>query len=374
MSTKISIVFGLLVGLFLILHGPVLAVQNFDTVYLPENETVNGLYFKTGTTITIDGTVNGEAYLFGQNVIVNGNINGDLIAGGGTVTVNGNISENVRAVGGTVSVSGHVGKNALVMAAQSEVEKNGKIDGNLVNLSNNTLVLGMIGGETQIFAQNIFYNSKSGQNVKLYAQDLIITKESTFSGNLDYQTQKEIPDLKKQVAGIVNFQKTGKTFVLPGANEINSVKKIGPVINWIGFLNYLIIGFLLTFIFPKQFTNVNKFLGEKPLASAVGGIVFYVFAPFILLILAITIIGIPLAILFGLGTVFLAFISRIVVGLYLGGKILNDGESKFLPLLVGLAVIHLAALLPYAGFVIKIIIVFVGTGAILLSKGGKYVK
>ncbi len=342
------------------------------TVYLPENEIVNNLYFKTGGTITIDGTVNGEAYLIGENIIVNGNINGDLIATGVTVTFNGNVSDNVRLAGGTVSISGHIGKNALIFGGQTEVEKNAVIQGNLVEFSRNTNILGKIDGEARITAANIFFNGKTGQNAKLISNNISFGNNFLVGGNLEYQAVNQIASLKPQVKGNVVFVK--RNGHLPTTNLKQLGLKLVSLISWINYLCSLIIGFLLVFVFPKQFSNINKFLAEKPLASFIFGLVFYCLIPFGLIILGLTIIGIPLAFLFIFLLVLLIFVSRVVVGLLIGSRILSDGESKFLPLLLGLTILQIVSLIPYLGLISKVLIVILGSGAVLLSKLGKYAK
>lgn len=348
------------------------AAGGYETVYLPENETVDNLYFKTGGSITIDGTVNGEAYLIGENIIVNGNVNGDLIAAGGTITVSGNISENARLAGGIVSVSGRIGKNALVIAGQTEIEKSATIQGNLVEFSGNTNVLGKIDGEVQTMAGNIFFNAKAARNVKITAENLNFGNGTTIAGDFEYQTQNEIKNLKNMVKGNINFvKKNGKLPLFP-YKQI--ALKIFSFASWISYLGSLIIGFLLVFIFPKRFTNINKFIAEKPLASFIFGLAFFALTPPGLIILAATIIGIPLAFLFILLLIFLIFVSRTVVGLAIGSRILNDEESKFLPLLLGMTILQIISLIPYLGFVSKILVIILGTGAILLSKLGKYTK
>lgn len=349
------------------------AAASYDTVYLPESMTVSGLYFKNAGTITIDGNINGETYLIGGQIIVNGNVNGDLLATGGTVAINGNVSDNVRIAGGTVSISGNVGKNVLVLAGQTEIEKAARINGNLTIASGNAQVLGTIAGQTQIAAGNLFFNGKSAGNATLWASNLKIEKQANFAQDLTYTTEKAIETIKQNVSGRADFIKTE---VVPPMISLNnkSIQTLKPFAFWASFFNYLIFGFLLTFIFPKQFGNVSRFLKEKPLASIIAGFIYYAICPIIVLILIVTLIGIPLAIIFAILTVILVFISRIVIGLYVGSQILKDEENKFLPLLLGLSLIQLLTLIPFLGFFVKILVVLLGTGGILLSKMGKYAK
>jgi hypothetical protein len=327
------------------------------TVYLPENETFYGLYFKTAETITIDGTIDGEAYLIASNVIVNGNINGDLIAIGGNIDINGAVSNNARLIGGNISISGPIGKNLLVVSGQNSIERKSMIGGNLVVIAENTRIFGKNSGEARIIASKIFYDGKSQKKVSFTGSALDIGKEADFSGNkYEYVHSSYIPS-----SYLSDFNKT-------------VASKVRIFSGFASYFSYLVFGLILAFLFPKNFTNIDRYLNEKPLASFICGLLFYCLAPLIFILLILTLIGIPVALIFVFIVVFLSFISRIVLAIFLGSKILKDEESKFLPLLLGLSIIQVTLWIPFFGWVLKILIILLGTGSILLSKCGKYAK
>lgn len=336
--------------------GKVLAMEE-KTVYLPENETFNGLYFKTAETITVDGTINGEAYLIASNVIVNGAVNGDLIAIGGNIDVNGKVSDSARLIGGNIAVSGPIGKNLLIVSVQNNIERKTVVGGNLVVAAENTRIFGKNNGEARIFANKVYYDGMSQKKVNFMSSDLEIGKEANFNGiKYEHSGSSGLP-----VSSFSDFNK-------------NVVARVRFFSGFASFFSYLVFGLILAFLFPKNFTNFDRYLNEKPLAGFICGLLFYCLSPLIFILLVLTLIGIPVALLFIFFVVLLGFVSRIVLAIFLGSKILKDEDSKFLPLLLGLSIIQIALWIPFFGGILKILIVLLGTGAILLSKFGKYAR
>lgn len=359
---------------FLTFKSPVFAKISDETVYVPENETINGLYIKLASDITVDGNINGEAYLVGKNIIINGNITGDLIAIGANIDVRGSVSENARLLGGKVSVSTPIGKNLLVVAGQMDIARKTTIGGNLVLINGDGQIFGQTNGQTKIYSGKIFYNGKAGKDAEIFSSNLNIGKDAFFSENFTYHSRKEIKNLEKQIHGKLGFTKQ-EEFFTPFSlypQNYNILSRVKSFSTFAGFFSYLVLGLILAFLFPKIFTNIDRFLNDKPLASFIFGLFFYAIFPLIFILLSITLIGIPIAVLSIFFVLILGFVSHIVVALFIGGKILKDQESKFLPLLVGLSIIQLMLFIPFFGLGFRIIIVFLGTGAILLSKFGKY--
>ncbi len=359
---------------FLTFKSPVLAKISDETVYVPENETINGLYVKVASDITVDGNINGETYLVGKNIIINGDITGDLIAIGANIDINGSVSENARLLGGKIYVSAPIGKNLLVVAGQTDIARKTIIGGNLVLINGQGQIFGQTTGQTKIYSGKIFYNGKAGKDTEIFSSNLSIGKDAFFSENLTFHASREIKNPAKQIHGNFEFIKQDEFFTPLSLyhQNYNFFSKVKSFSMFAGFFSYLVFGLILAFLFPKIFTNIDRFLNDKPLASFIFGLFFYAMFPLIFVLLLITLIGIPMALLSIFCVLILGFVSHIVLALFIGGKILKDEESKFLPLVVGLSIIQLMLFIPFFGMIFRIIIVLLGTGAILLSKFGRY--
>jgi hypothetical protein len=341
--------------LLLILLPKIVNAEN-QTTYLPEQETINGLYFKNAENITIDGTINGEAYLFGENVTVNGKINGDVLIIASNIDVNGNVSDSLRILGKQVHISGNVGKNLTILAWQTNIENKSTITGNAVLFGNKSQVFGIIQGESRITSRETYAAGKFEKTVTFVSPNISISKNNVFKQGKIIQTK----DLKDNV------------FFWPNNKFIQIISgKTRTLGNFLSFFGYLIIGLVLTFLYPKHFTNINHFLTDKPLASFIIGLIFYLVLPFIVVFIALTIVGIPISLVILTIMLVILFVSRIITALFIGSLILKDSDSKFFPLFLGLIILQLVFWIPFFGIVFKVITVITGSGALLLSKLGK---
>lgn len=80
-------------------------------VYVGRNETVNGDLVTTGGSITVDGLVRGDVIAIGGNVVVNGEVTGDAVSMGGKVSVPGRVGGEAVSLGGSIEVAGSVARD-----------------------------------------------------------------------------------------------------------------------------------------------------------------------------------------------------------------------------------------------------------------------
>lgn len=80
-------------------------------VYIGKNETVKGDLVTTGGSITVDGMVKGDVIAIGGGVLVNGEVTGDAVSMGGKVSVPGRVGGEAVSLGGSVEVAGSVARD-----------------------------------------------------------------------------------------------------------------------------------------------------------------------------------------------------------------------------------------------------------------------
>ena len=101
------------------------------------------------------------------------------------------------------------------------------------------------------------------------------------------------------------------------------------------------------------------------------GLVCLIVVPIALIILAITMIGLPLALILGALFAILLYVVKIFVGVYLGEKALRLFNKKLpIPLIwsmiAGLVIIYILFLLPFIGWLIKLAVMLWGLGVLLV--------
>ncbi|MGB3977001.1 MAG: hypothetical protein WBM02_06270 [bacterium] len=140
-------------------------------------------------------------------------------------------------------------------------------------------------------------------------------------------------------------------------------------------VTWLFISFLTALLFSKSIENTAETAAERPAQSALAGFLFHVGTLLVCLLLTVTVIGIPLAII----GVFLWIITGIfgtTAGFVLMGKLImknfRDDYSRLLVLfIVGFLVLAIIRQVPWLiGWSIWQIWGMVGIGAAMLSRFG----
>lgn len=346
-------------------------VRNSEVVTLASDQTVDKDYFATGEKVVISGIVNGDVYVFGGNVIVDGTVNGDLIAGGGTVSVTGRVTDDARIGGGQVDVSGEIGRNLTAGGGSINISQNAKIGGSLVAGGGNVNVLSALGRGATVGGGNLTLANSVGGDVTAGVGSLTLLQNANVAGDLNYWSSQPA-DIQSgaQINGQTNFhmteEKDGKSDAAAGINFGFSIYS---------FLVALIFGFIFIRFLPNFTQATADRITKKPLASLGIGFLALVTVPIFAIILAITILGIPFALLLMLFYIVDLYLAKIFVAIAVGAFLANYFKKKWglmLSFVVGLAVYCLLSLIPVLGWLAVCIITLIGFGALIVSKKTNY--
>jgi cytoskeletal protein CcmA (bactofilin family) len=347
--------------------------ENYGNVVLNADETVDRDYFAGGGNVLIHGTVNGDAYVFGGTILVDGTINGDLIVAGGTVTVAGEVKNDLRAAGGTVSVEGRIGGNVLIGSGNATLTRSSSIGGSVIAGAgimtidtpiNKNIWLGA--GETRI-------NSNLKADASIAAETVTLDTEAKVDGNLTYWSDNQIRLLSgATVSGTIRHEMVeredgGDFFGL--AIGFWLMTKIGST------LALIVIGLLLLRFFPRKTLQVSQEIEKKAFASFGWGLGTIVVTLFLCLVLAISVLGLPLSLLLGLLLAISIYISGIFVAFWIGRKLfgnLDQSKNYHWALIVGMIIFQLLSLLPVLGWLFQAVAVTAGLGALMRVKKETY--
>lgn len=357
--------------LFSFFIPPVFANGQQQNVTLEKNQTINGDYFGNGGTVTVLGTVNGDAYIAGGTVTVEGKINGDIIAGGGTVTISGS-SQNVRVAGGNITINGTVAKNITVLGGTVTIEPNAKIGGSLVATGGNVTVLSPIKKGATLGGGQIVINNTIDGDVNAATKQLTLEPQGRINGKLNY-----VSDQKVQIAQGATVTGEIKQTMPTHNNQDMRQKMVAALgIAWftfglVNFISMLIIGLLLIVFAPNYFMRVADSIVEKPWWSLGVGILTVILAPVIIAVFFATIIGIPLAFLLLLLYLIVLYFAKLFVIYLIGeriGRSINPKIHMAWFFVIGLVIYQILVLIPLIGWLIDMLALLFGLGALLLQK------
>lgn len=349
-----------------------------------KGDVLDSSLYVAGENITVQGTVKGDVYCAGQNIEISGTVEGDVLCAGQNLKIDGKVNGNVRVAGQVVSVSAVIGQSATVfgqsvtMANSSDVAYDATIFASSISLS------GKIGRDVVGGASSVYVTGNVGRDADLGAEVLTLGANSNIGGNLVYTSKSQVvSDTTAHVGGVIEhkFPEESKK-----ANVAKSMPSYGDMIAgaMFGMLAILAIGALLMWIAPGVFKNAANNLQQQPIQTFGWGFVAMVCIPVAMIVLIITIIGIPLAFMLCAACFIWAMVSHAIASYALGGwmsKKLNWSAkvNEFLTFALGLLTLSIVSIIPIIGMIVSMIAWICGFGAIVLTAwrwrfGGKKVK
>jgi hypothetical protein len=137
------------------------------------------------------------------------------------------------------------------------------------------------------------------------------------------------------------------------------------------FIGCLALGLILAVLLPKQLDQVSDFIRDNPLTVILYGLLGFVLVIPILVILAISIVGIVLipvellAVVFG--TLFGYYAVARIIGEKLSNALGKESVSILLALVFGLVVLGLVDIIPFFGDLVAVIAGIMGFGGVLMA-------
>jgi hypothetical protein len=329
-------------------------------------------YFGAGGMLNLTERVEGDAILAGGHVTTASEINGDLMAVGGEVSVGGAVGDDLYAAGGNVRLDAIVNGNA-------------RLAGGEVNVGPATIVAGgvsMTGGQVEFQGGAQKYLQASGGTVRLdgevigdaevRAKELLIGPTARIGGRLVYHGPSEptVPE-GAVITGGVEFQPSDVGSQLRDVRP--AVRDAATALGaFLWFLGMFLAGALFVLLLPGFTSEAATAIGRKPLPSLGLGLAILLCVPFVAVVLLITIIGIPVALLLMSLYLLVLFLGWITAALFVaqrGLTALRPGRPvtrgwQLAALLAGLVVLWLLRQLPLVGGLIGFVALLAGIGAL----------
>jgi len=344
-------------------------VKSGDSITVPKETTIDGNLYAAGRDIDIAGVVEGDIICGAVNVRISGIVEGDVICGAQNVTISGRVDGDVRLVAQAINITGSVGRNATLFATRVTLGEDSRIGREVLIFGDILTASGHVGTDLHGGLKTASLLGRVGRNVQLKVDNLTVGPKATISGDLDYESSNEATvDDKATIGGeiIRKDPPVGK-----GLTTINwPVQGNWFISRLVSMIGLGLIAFLLVGVWPRGVKKTIKIMLDKPGPSFGWGLLALFVAPFILLFLFLTIIGIPLAIILGLLWVAVLSGSRVFVAVLVGQRLLenfwqNKKESLIWAAVIGIVVTVFAFGLPVIGWGLSFGATLWGLGGLL---------
>ncbi|MGH2510561.1 MAG: hypothetical protein ACRDHZ_24565, partial [Ktedonobacteraceae bacterium] len=228
-------------------------------------------------------------------------------------------------------------------------------------------VAGEVHGTIRAFGSNINIAGTVSGDIDLYGGMATLQNGSHLQGNINVYGGSERLEAGAHLDGVVNNQSQHISFWMPGLS-FGFAFPFWPLVIWV------VLGLALTSLLPEHVMFVRTTVASRARRSLLLGLLSFLLAPAVLLVLIALIIPIPLALLIASGLIAAWALGTIAIGWLVGASIMraiaprhNTHQAQ---VTVGLAVLVIGGSLPYIGWLVSIGAGLLGLGAVFLSRFG----
>lgn len=273
-------------------------------------DTENVVSFGHSVTVGPNETATGVV-VFGGSANMQGTDLGDLAVFGGSATVDGPVTGNVVVFGGSPVINNRVGGNLVVFGGTAHLQDGAEIMGDVFS----------IGGSTERTGNAVVHGSISS-----------------------------------------GFGLFGGWHFLSGAFDV-----------WRLF-SAIFLGLIFFWLFPLATNRAASAVVGNPAKAALAGFVGYLAIVPAIILLALTLIGIPFIPIFLLAILVARLFGQVALALLAGKWIISrfqsGGASEWILVVLGLLGLGLISLIPVVGVFASLFYSLVGFGGVILTRFG----
>ena len=322
-------------------------------------ETTNALVLPAGAQIEE------EALWAANSVDIQGATVRDLwLLATAAVRFDGETGGDLRTFSASATIGGTVQGNLFAYANGLQLTTNSAVRGEVALFGADLICEGGVEGNARLFAKSATLGGRWGGDVRIFADEIRIAPGTRIAGDLVYTSSKPLVyDSSVAVGGTVKQRN-----VLPPEAPLRArLARHGYL-----FLAALLVGMPFVGFFPMVAGGAVRKLRVAPWRTLLAGLATLLFGPFLIAFAFVTIVGIPLALMLAALYGALAYLSHVVIALWLGHALVRaSGPQTFARVLsalaVGLFILYFAAAIPGLASSLAFPVVVLGSGALVLA-------
>jgi hypothetical protein len=333
--------------------------------------------YVAGAEVRIDAAVPGDLVAAAGRISVDKPVAGDAVLAAGALEVNSPIGDDLRAAGGIITLANAVYGEALIAAGKISVGPEAWIHGRAWLAGNDLVIGGRLLGGLKAYGRNLLLLGEIRGPVDLSGEQIEILSSARIDGDVTYSSHREIRIAPgARIMGTIT--RASNTFSFPRPKlRIPGLPAIKPLL----LFGLLAAGTLLLALFPRFTSSSVLTLNATPLKSLGLGTAIFFSLPPVMLLLVITIIGIPVALLLAAVYAVALLIGYLITAFFIGERLVRLARRpapafwlRIVCLGVALLLLWLLNNIPYAGGLAVLVALWLGIGAMVLQAFSNYAK
>jgi hypothetical protein len=248
----------------------------------------------------------------------------------------------------TIGADQHVCGNVNVFGGNLTV--NGIVDGNVTIGSGNATISGTVNGNITALGATIYLRSPAhvSGNIEVVGGTVQRDNGATVGGSIEQgiDPQHISPPHWLGITGPYDFP-------------------------WSHLIFWALAGIAIATLFPRQLALVRRAARDSLPSAFFIGLLCSVVGALLAVVLFVTCLGIPLALLLAAGLAVASVVGTVALGLWLGERLLGRSRTArraaVLPALLGVTLLALVQTLPCVGGVMTVLMGCAGLGASILA-------
>lgn len=340
-----------------------------STVVVPATETIDDTLVVSADTVIVEGVVRGDLIAFGGHVRLAGRTHGSLLCLARRLDVDGQVDGDVYAVVDSIGVRGRVERNLHVASARADLAVGSVVAGDLVALVQEARLGGLVGRDARTHARQTDVAGTVGRNAHLVSDRALLEPSAVVAGDLIAETASA-GDLRiaegAQVRGSrrLSDEAVGQ---VRGPRYVPSPFRDPAFYFWqaLRLAAALLAAALVFALAPLSFAVQPR--SAPAVLKAIGlGFVTLVVTPLAALVLALTVVGLPLALAAACGWLAIVYLSFVFTSVWLGRLVLRQANGGFGPfllaMLAGEILLRVATHLPFVDSALWLLALLLGAG------------
>jgi len=347
-----------------------------ESYNLTRDQVIEGDLFVGAGAVTLNGAVLGDVNAAGGNLTVIGPVAEDLILTGGSISALGNVGEDAKIAGGNVTVGGTVGGELTAAGGMVSVLPGTEISGD-ATLSGGKLIFGgLTDGDLLVYGEDVEVLGTVKGDVRGKVTRLTLGKDAVIGGGIIYSGPNAATiNEGASIAGAVDYtfaeMKTGSR----GAPDLEVVSRFFKTVILtmlvLKYLSLLLAGALLTLWFTRKSDILVERTRKHFGLDLLLGFAVMMLTPMALVLLLLTGVGGPFAVLGFAVTMALAVVATIYAGVTLG-VLARDlvAKKKHAPAdwksaLLGVTILAVLMFIPIIGWLCAAVMVMAVYGSLV---------
>lgn len=366
-TRRLAVLFVGVISLILPITSQAFVARSGDDVNFKSGDQLSGVTYAAGRQITVDTPLPGDLICAGGSVFINQPIQGDVICAAENISIRAKVDGTVRLLGSRLDLNNHIGGNAMLFGSELIIGQQSVIQGESLIaaqfLDSRGHYLQDFHGATN---QAKLYGQYDGPvNLTVadsgYSQILQINQGAKLTQGLTYRS--------KSAAQIDSAAEIKGEIIKKDWSEHNRADKQQVIIGWLWskllhLFMLLTTGLIIVSLWPRASQAIAEIANQRPALLSAYGLLVLIAMPLLAILTAITIIGLPAAIILLLLWIVLLYVAKLVVGYWLGRRLWPKAKNNLWPFLAGATALFIVTALPFIGWLIGAIATWWGVGAI----------